>query len=78
MCENDRGKCSGNALCAVIDAEEVCYCSVGFQLLTPGGTDCIGKASTKVFCIYSVEVCPYLICRYGWVPTWQSTLSTAL
>lgn len=53
LCENNKGKCSGNALCAVIDDEEVCFCPVGFQL-TPGGTECIGKASTKIFSIHTV------------------------
>ena len=43
LCENDKGKCSGNALCAVIDGEEVCFCPLGFHLLTSGGTECIGK-----------------------------------
>ena len=48
LCESDKGKCSGNALCAVINGEEVCFCPLGFQLLTSGGNECIGKPSFHI------------------------------
>ena len=31
--------------CAVIDGEEQCYCQIGFELSSPGGTQCVGILS---------------------------------
>ena len=31
--------------CAVIDGEEQCYCQIGFELSSPGGTQCVGMLS---------------------------------
>lgn len=37
------GACSYE--CAVIDGEDQCYCPAGFELLMPGGTQCVGMPS---------------------------------
>ena len=37
------GECSFR--CAIISGEEQCYCPVGLELSSPGGTQCIGKLS---------------------------------
>ena len=34
------GECS--FACAVIDSMEQCYCPTGFELSSPGGTQCVG------------------------------------
>ena len=30
-------------ICANINGEEKCFCPIGFQLSTPGGSQCIGN-----------------------------------
>ena len=42
---DDGGGCSD--ICAVIDGEAQCFCSLGYELSMPGGTQCAGECHDK-------------------------------